>query len=232
VTAWNLFVYRLPLQPSRARVGVWRALRRLGSLPIGQSILALPDLGDLDEQLDTIEARIAEDGGTSWRFRLDSLPEEMEQRLQSEWNALRGQEFAEIVEECRTKFNREIEFEIFRGNLTAAEAEEIEADLDKIKAWFQRISERDWFEAPSRADAEAEIAASEALYNDFAEKVYLAETTEGLHTDAPLDIPWGTTSVEELTVVPDKPTKKRKAPKNRPSDASTGSRRRGTGSRP
>ena len=49
------------------------------------------------------------------------------------------QEYEEIVEECETKFEREIEFEIFRGNLTAAEAEEIEADLEKIKTWFERV---------------------------------------------------------------------------------------------
>lgn len=207
MTAWHLFTYRLPLQPSRARVGVWRALRRLGSLPLGQSILALPDLGDLADQLDGIEARISNDGGTSWRFLLNALPAEMAERLQTEWNALRAHEYSEVIEECRTKFNREIEFEIFRGNLTGAEAEEIEADLDKIKAWHDRIVARDWFGAPNRIEAEQQIAESEVLYHDFAEKVYLAETSEGPRTDLPRDLPWGTTAADNAGGVPKKATK-------------------------
>lgn len=222
MTAWHLFTYRLPLQPSRARVGVWRALRRLGSLPLGQSILALPDLGDLGEQLDAVETRIADEGGTSWRFRLDALTEDMQLRLQTEWNALRTHEYGEIIEECETKFNREIEFEIFRGNLTAAEAEEIEADLDKIKTWFDRIVARDWFGAPRRAETEQQIQASEALYNDFAEKVYLTETSEGPRTELPPDLPWGATELGEGQVrsKPDttprsgrKPKAKRRSPR-------------------
>jgi hypothetical protein len=191
VTTWHLLVYRLPLQPSRARVAAWRSLRRLGSLPLGQSIVALPDLGELGDELDEIEARIEADEGVSWRFHLTDLKPEMAQRLESEWNTLRSQEYAEIVEECETKFKREIEFEIFRQNLTAAEAEEIEADLDKIKSWFDRVSKRDWFNAPGRAEAERELEESESLYNDFAERVYLAEAQEGPRTSTPVELPWG-----------------------------------------
>ena len=190
-TSWQLFVYRLPAEPSRVRVAVWRALRRLGALPLGQAILALPDLGDLAAQLDEIEQRIDQEGGTSWRFPMSDLSPKMDTRLTAEWNALRSHEYSEIVEECQTKFKREIEFELFRGNLTAAESEEIEADLDKIKAWLARVVARDWFEAEGRTVAEAEVVSCEEMLNDFTEKVFLAESQEGPVTSAPREVPWG-----------------------------------------
>jgi hypothetical protein len=188
---WQLLVYRLPTQPSSARVGVWRDLRRLGALPLQQSCVAVPEVGDLDARLSDIAERILALGGDHYRFRLTDLSGSDDARLRSAWNELRGQEYAEIAEECRTKFAKEVEFEIFRDNLTAAEAEELEADLDKIRAWFERIRARDWFAGSGRPEAEAGIAASQRLLDDFLERVYEREVDEGPSLDPPLDVPWG-----------------------------------------
>jgi hypothetical protein len=185
---WHLFVYRLPSKPSSARVAVWRDLRRLGALPLQQAVVALPRGRGFEPQLDAIEARVAAEGGSSYRFEVAG-----DDRLEAEWNALRRQEYEEIVEECETKFEREIEFEIYRGNLTASEAEEIEADLEKIRAWFGRVSERDVFGAPSRDRAEAAIARCAALLEDFERRVYEAESEEGPSLQPPAQLPWGET---------------------------------------
>src|SRR5262249_32327949 len=80
--------------------------------------------------------------------------------------------YAEIVEECETKFVKEIEFEHFRQNYTFAEADEIEQDLDKIRRWHARVQERDWFTAPGRADVEAWIARCDKLLEGFYAEVY------------------------------------------------------------
>jgi hypothetical protein len=185
---WHLFVYRLPSKPSSARVAVWRDLRRLGALPLQQAVVALPEGRGFEQRLDAIEARVASEGGSSHRFVVTD-----DDRLQGEWNALRRQEYEEIVEECETKFEREIEFEIYRGNLTASEAEEIEADLDKIRAWFARVSERDVFGAPSRDRAEAAIARCAELLEDFERRVFEAEGESGPSLAPPAKLPWGET---------------------------------------
>lgn len=176
---WHLFVYRLPKQSSSMRVAVWRELRRIGALPLQQAVVVLPEAGGLSEKLDAIAERVRSQGGVVYRFPLAELDEADRDRLEGEWNALRTQEYEEIVEECETKFEREIEFEIFRDNLTAAEAEEIEADLDKIKAWFERISARDVFAVSARARAEAAIANCQRMLDDFVQRVYDAETEHG-----------------------------------------------------
>lgn len=179
MAAWHLFIYRLPANPSRTRVAVWRELRRLGALPLQQSVVVAPETGGLAAQLDGIEARILAEAGTVFHFRLGDLPAEQDARLVAEWNRLRDHEYAEIVEECETKFRREIEFELFRGNLTGSEAEEIEADLEKIRAWFGRIAARDVFAAGGRAVAAAAIEASQRLLDDFIERVFEAESAQG-----------------------------------------------------
>jgi hypothetical protein len=185
---WHLFVYRLPSKPSSARVAVWRDLRRLGALPLQQAVVALPADRGFEPRLDAVEARVAAEGGSSYRFAVDG-----DERLEAEWNALRRQEYEEIVEECETKFEREIEFEIFRNNLTAGEAEEIEADLDKLRSWFGRVSERDVFGAAGRDRAEAAIARCAQLLEDFERRVFEAESEEGPSLAPPAKLPWGET---------------------------------------
>jgi hypothetical protein len=187
MAGWQLFVYRLPSKPSSARVAVWRDLRRLGALPLQQAAVAVPAGRGFEEGLDAVEERVRAEGGTSYRFSVSE-----DARLEDEWNALRRQEYEEIVEECETKFEREIEFEIFRQNLTAGEAEEIEADLEKLRAWFARVSARDVFGAPSQERAAAAIAHCAELLDDFERRVYEAESEEGPSLAPPAKLPWGT----------------------------------------
>jgi hypothetical protein len=185
---WHLFVYRLPTKSSSMRVAVWRELRRIGALPLQQAVVALPENGRLSDKLDAIAERVRNQGGVVYRFVLTDLSAEDRDRLEGEWNALRTQEYEEIVEECETKFEREIEFEVFRGNLTAAEAEEIEADLEKIKTWFERVCARDV--VSGREHAEAAIAKCERLLDDFVQRVYDAETEHGPSLQPPAETAW------------------------------------------
>ncbi len=188
---WHLFVYRLPKKSSSMRVAVWRELRRIGALPLQQAVVVLPEAGGLSEKLDSIAERVRSQGGVVYRFPLADLDGQERTRLEDEWNALRTQEYEEIVEECETKFKREIEFEIFRDNLTAAEAEEIEADLDKIKSWFERVSARDVFAVAARSRAEVAIAGCQRMLDDFVQRVYDAETEHGPSLERPAAWPEG-----------------------------------------
>ena len=207
---WRLFIYRLPTNPSRTRVAVWRELRRLGALPLQQSVVVAPEAGGLAARLDAVEARILAEDGTVYHYRLTDLSAAQHERLIAEWNRVRDHEYAEIVEECETKFRREVEFELFRGNLTGSEAEEIEADLEKIRAWFGRVRARDVFAASGRAAAEGAIAECQRLLDGFVEQVFVAESAQGgLSLELPATLSWdggegtedgGPTETEEAAV--------------------------------
>jgi hypothetical protein len=49
---WLLLVVRLPAEPSRHRVAVWRELRRAGALSLGQGVWAVPQVEVFTQALD------------------------------------------------------------------------------------------------------------------------------------------------------------------------------------
>lgn len=169
---WTLLVYRVPTEPASGRVSVWRDLKQMGGLYLQQCVCILPERDELAPKLAKVTAKIPELGGEVWRFTLPSVTAEDETRLIDHFRALRNKEYAEIVEECETKFVKEIEFEHFRQNYSFEEAEEISQDLDKIKRWFARVGERDWFEADGRRTVESWIERCETLLAEFEEEVY------------------------------------------------------------
>ncbi|WP_214318514.1 Chromate resistance protein ChrB [Nonomuraea sediminis] len=167
-----LLVYRVPSSTSRARVAVWRELKRLGALYIQQAVCVLPDRPGVRERLDKIRTRIAELEGESMHFVLDDVADQERQMLVRSFKDNSAKEYAEIVEECETKFFKEIEFERFRGNYTFEEAEEIRQDLEKLKRWLRKVEQRDWMGAPGRDTATAKVAECEQLLEAFEADVY------------------------------------------------------------
>jgi hypothetical protein len=83
-----------------------------------------------------------------------------------------AKEYAEIVEECETKFVKEIEFERFRNNYTFEEAEEIRQDLEKLRRWLDKVEARDWLEADGRELARQKVADCEVMLEQFEADVY------------------------------------------------------------
>src|SRR5216684_4065894 len=53
---WRIAIYRLPSEPSRHRVAVWRELRKVGAVSLQQATWAVPSGPDFDAAL----ARAAE----------------------------------------------------------------------------------------------------------------------------------------------------------------------------
>src|SRR3712207_6841229 len=75
---WVLLIYRLPREPSRHRVAVWRKLRDLGALYLQDGVAALPEDAVTREQLEWLQLRVREAGGeaTLWEARPGTAAEE------------------------------------------------------------------------------------------------------------------------------------------------------------
>jgi hypothetical protein len=58
-----LLSYRIPREPSTPRIAVWRQLRRLGALQIGDGVAALPLDKRTREHMEWLAAEIEEAGG-------------------------------------------------------------------------------------------------------------------------------------------------------------------------
>lgn len=172
MSQWLLLTYRVPSQPTKARVAVWRELKRLGAHYLQQAVCVLPDRPELREAVTRMRERITELEGTSWYFELDNVDPEVEKQLIEGFITQSTADYDEIIEECDTKFVKEIEFERFRENYTFEEAEEIRQDFDKLVRWLARVESRDWMEAPGRDVARAKVAECEQLLEEFESDVY------------------------------------------------------------
>jgi DNA-binding transcriptional regulator PaaX len=170
--SWLLLIYRVPSEPSRNRVSVWRELKRQGALFLQQCVCIFPDRSECRKGLDTVIEKIAAAGGTHFLFPIATLPVDEAHRLATAFHELSTKEYEEIMEECDTKFVREIAYERGRENYTYEEAEEIREDFEKIQRWFRRVVDRDWFHAEPRAQVAAQIAHCEQLLEAFEEEVY------------------------------------------------------------
>jgi hypothetical protein len=174
---WLLLVYKVPPEPSSVRVAVWRQLKRLGGLYVQQAACILPWRPETDAGVEKVCRNIQSLGGTYHCFRFGRQSDVEEAALVGSFQDMTAREYAEIVEECETKFVKEIEFERFRNNFTFEEAEEIRQDLEKIRRWYAKITDRDWFGAPGRDDVAAWLDKCEHLLEAFEEEVF--ERTAG-----------------------------------------------------
>jgi hypothetical protein len=171
-STWLLLVYRVPTEPASKRVTIWRDLKRLGSLYLQQCVCILPDRPELRTELERIVEKIETMHGEHTLFEIPRLREADERRIVESFRTLRNNEYQEIVEECETKFVKEVEFEHFRQNYSFEEAEEIGQDLEKIRRWFDRIVARDWFGATGRRVVEVWIERCAELLSEFEHEVY------------------------------------------------------------
>jgi hypothetical protein len=60
---WVLLAYRLPRVPSTPRSAVWRKLKRLGVVQLGDGLVALPADARTREQLEWIAEEVTDHGG-------------------------------------------------------------------------------------------------------------------------------------------------------------------------
>jgi DNA-binding transcriptional regulator PaaX len=151
VLGWILLLYRLPSNDSRARVAVWRELRRSGALHLQQSVVAVPDSDDFADVVDTLRDVIADVGGQLTALRSVPVADGDAARLLEAWNAARDEEYRELAGES-AKFLAEIDHEFEIEKFTLAELEEEEAEHDKLQRWHERIRARDVHDAAG-ADA-------------------------------------------------------------------------------
>ena len=170
--SWLLLIYKVPSDSSKARVAIWRELRRLGVYYVQKAVCVLPDLDEPRRSLERIRSRISALGGSSVFVTLRDVDDDARQQFIEGFLQQSAKEYAEIVEECETTFFKEIEFERFRENYTFEEAEEIRQDLEKLRRWLEKVEGRDWMGADGRELAHERVAACEVLLEEFELEVY------------------------------------------------------------
>jgi len=139
-----LLVYRLPREPSRHRVAVWRKLRDLGAIYLKDGVAALPEDSVTREQMEWLQLRVREAGGeaTLWEGRPGTLAEEAE--LVGEFRSSREESYRAIIAEAE-RLRRKARM----GGKGLSE------QLRKIEREFRAERRRDYFRSPLRGEAAA-----------------------------------------------------------------------------
>jgi Protein ChrB, N-terminal len=167
---WRVITYRLPAEPSRHRVAIWRELRRLGAVALQQGTWALPDGEPFDAGFaQVVEAIIAAGGQPVVLAVADD--EASVSKLETLFTQQREAEWAEFVGDCG-KYEAELHAEVTKGKLTLAELDEEEQSLDRLRRWYRTIRARDLFGAAGAAVAERRLKECTEALERFAEQVY------------------------------------------------------------
>jgi len=162
---------RLPAEPSRHRVAVWRELRRAGALPLGPAVWVLPATPAF---LPVVEraVRLVE-RGTGEAVVLDAVGHDESHgvRLEAQFSAAREEEWGEFLAECG-KYEAELDREVAQAKLTLAELDEEEQSLERLRRWYRELKLRDVFGAPSAAEAGRRLKQCARRLEAYADLVY------------------------------------------------------------
>jgi len=170
---WTLLVVRLPAEPSRHRVAVWRELRRAGALSLGQGVWAAPAVEAFGQAVDRAVALVERGDGEALVLEAAGRTEADTARLEALFTAAREAEWAEFLADC-AKYEAELDKEIRTAKFTLAELDEEEQSLERLRRWHREIKLRDLFGAPSAADAEQRLKDCAERLEDYSERVFQA----------------------------------------------------------
>jgi DNA-binding transcriptional regulator PaaX len=173
VVRWLVLVVRVPADPTRHRVAVWRELRRAGAVLLGQGVWAVPDAPVFADGI-TRTVELAQRGeGEVTVLTAAGRAEPDAVRLQALFTAERDEEWAEFLADC-AKFDAEIDKEIRIAKFTLAELEEEEHSLERLRRWHRELTARDVFGAPTAAEAGQQLKHCTERLADYTDRVFAA----------------------------------------------------------
>lgn len=142
---WVFLTYRLPREPSAPRLSLWRAIRRLGALQLGDGLVALPHSPRSLEHIQWLAADIVEHDGTAtvWHARADS-GRAHDAHVAAIRNAV-DDEYRAVLDEAET---------MAAGDVPQDERRRV---IRRLRGQLRRIGLRDHFEAPAGSAARAAV---------------------------------------------------------------------------
>ncbi|MFE4654142.1 Chromate resistance protein ChrB [Streptomyces sp. NPDC056707] len=170
---WLVLVIRLAVEPSRHRVAVWRELRKVGALSLGQGIWAVPDVPAFADGVRRAVALTERAEGEAVTLEAVGREPADAARFEAMFTAARQEDWAEFLADCG-KYEAELAKEVRQAKFTLAELEEEEQSLERLRRWHRDLTARDVFGAPEAAEAGERLRQCAAACEDYAERVFRA----------------------------------------------------------
>lgn len=154
-------------------MAVWRELRRIGALSLGQGSWAVPDVPVFAAGLARATELATRAEGEVVTLEAAGRTAADSRRLEELFAAARREDWTEFLADCG-KFEAELAKEIRQAKFTLAELEEEEQSLERLRRWHRDLTARDVFGTPEAAQASQRLASCATACEDYAERVIAA----------------------------------------------------------
>jgi len=170
---WLLLTYKVPPEPAKGRVALWRRLKGLGAVYLQNGVCLLPKTDEHVRRMKMLEKDIADLGGEAVILESVALDRAQEQKVVDRFKADRAEGYSEFIERC-ADFDKEIDKEMKAKRFNYTEIEENELELKKMRIWLAAIQKLDFYPDALGARAVERLRQCEALLDAFAQKVFEA----------------------------------------------------------
>ncbi|ADU72170.1 Chromate resistance protein ChrB [Pantoea sp. At-9b] len=170
---WLLISYKVPSEPARKRIALWRKLKALGAVYIQNGVCLLPKNEEHTRQLKIIENEIANMAGECVLLESVALDGVQEEKVIARFCSDRDEEYTEFLGKC-LDFENEIAKETAIKHFTFSELEENDAELKKLKTWLEKIMKLDFYKSLMSETATLRLNKCEILLEEYAKKVFEA----------------------------------------------------------
>ena len=172
--AWLLLTYKVPAEPAKRRIALWRKLKALGAVYLQSGVCVLPHVNSHVRRLKLLQNEITTMDGDAVLLETVGFDRVQEQKVIARFSSERNEAYQEFISRC-DDFEAEIGKERRIGKFSYAEVEENEEDLTKLQAWLEKIVRLDFYGASLRSEAEERLARCAALLDNYAREVFEAQ---------------------------------------------------------
>jgi hypothetical protein len=172
--AWLILTYKVPSEPSRKRLAIWRKLKSMGAVYLQNGVCLLPKNDDHQRQLKILQNDIREMGGESFLLEAAPFDKRQEELVLGRFKEERDAEYQEFLGKC-ADYVEEIRKETEARHFTYAELEENDEELKKLVNWLKKIEKVDFYGAALADKAREAVANCERLLDEYSQKVFAVE---------------------------------------------------------
>ena len=170
---WLLLTYKVPPEPAKRRIALWRRLKGMGAVYLQNGVCLLPKSDEHVRRLKVLEHDITEMGGESILLETIALDRPQQDKVVGRFTADRDEQYREFLGRC-ADFEAEIAKETAAAHFTYAELEENDVDLKKLHGWLEKIGKLDFYSAPLAVEARQRLNVCDELLEAYAQRVFEA----------------------------------------------------------
>jgi hypothetical protein len=141
---WVLLSYRIPREPSTPRITVWRRLRQLGAVQLGDGLVALPLNAETREQFDWLAQFVEEVSGEARVWLAEPATARQHRELTERMKTAVAADYRTVIAAAAAG----------RGSDPARRRRTVL----RLRRTLDRIKARDFFPPPERREAERAVA--------------------------------------------------------------------------